>query len=100
MSIKRITRRRIAAPIIGYADEASGNRTGGDVETKINPPAQGKVNGDMLSRVDTRVETKDGPGGDMQYRAGTNIETRTNTEVETRYDTGGKNAPTVNRCSI
>ena len=72
MSIKRITRRRIAAPIMEYAD----NRTGGDVETKFNPPEQ-----------------------KVQSRAGTNIETRTNTEVETRHDTGSKDAPTLSRWS-
>jgi hypothetical protein len=79
MSIKRISRRRVAAPIIEYVDEAmlttNNTRTGGDVETKINPPMQS------------------GDGGDTQSRAGTNVETRTSTEV-------GKNAPTVNRWSV
>ena len=111
MSIKRISRRRVAAPIMEYVEEAPLNdtRAGGSVETKINPPVQTSAGGDIPSRVDTRVETKDGPGGDIQSRAGTNIETRTNTEVETRHSTtegsktepsGGKDAPTVSKWSV
>ena len=106
MSIKRISRRRVAAPVMEYVEDS---RTGGDVETKINPLVQSSAGGDTPSRVDTRVETKDGPGGDIQSRAGTNIETRTNTEVETRHSategskaepSGGKDAPTLSRWSV
>ena len=110
MSIKRISRRRVAAPIMEYVEEAQlNNRAGGSVETKINPLVQSNAGGDMPSRVDTRVETKDDPGGDIQSRTGTNIETRTNTEVETRHSategnkaepSGGKDAPTLSRWSV
>lgn len=90
MSIKRISRNRVAAPIMEYVDEEllatkvntsvdawpNDNRTGGDVETKINPPVESKV------------------GGGIQSREGTNIETRTSTDVEF------KDHPQMSRWSV
>jgi hypothetical protein len=83
MSIKRISRTRVAAPVTEYVDEeppAAGSgmqedsrvstlvyvraggpdetRTGGDVETKAGPASESRIGGDVETRVDTRVETK------------------------------------------
>jgi hypothetical protein len=106
MSIKRITRRRIAAPFTDYEVSLNDARTGGNVETKINPPVQSAISGATGARVDTRVETKASPalqnnegrfGADIQSRAGTNVETRSNTDVAS---SGGKDGPQMNRWSI
>lgn len=106
MSIKRITRRRIAAPFTNHEVHPNNARTGGNVETKINPPVQSATGGATETRVDTRVETKASPemqnnegrfGADTQSRAGTNVETRSNTNVAS---SGGKDVPQLNRWSI
>lgn len=77
MSIKRISRRRVAAPIMDYVDDVNTNagikpentRTGGDVETKINPAAHSKVGTDVETRVETRVESKSGPNVESRFGA-------------------------------
>src|SRR5215212_3517266 len=103
MSIKRISRRRIAAPFTDHDVSANDARTGGNVETKINPPVPSAIGGAPQTRVDTRVETKAGPalqndegrfGADTLSRAGTNVETRSNTDVAS---SGGKDVPQMNR---
>lgn len=106
MSIKRITRRRIAAPIRDHEVSPNDARTGGNVETKINPQVQSAIGGPTETRVDTRVETKASPAlqnnegrcaADTHSRAGTNVETRSNTHVAS---SGGKDVPQLNRWSI
>jgi hypothetical protein len=106
MSIKRITRRRIAAPFTDHEVSPNDARTGGNVETKMNPPVQSAIGGDTETRVDTRVETKASPalqnnegrfGADTQSRAGTNVETRSNTDVAS---SNGKDVPQLSRWSI
>jgi hypothetical protein len=66
MSIKRISRRRVAAPVNTSVDLQSDTRTGGDVETKINPPA---------------------PSDNLQSRTGSNVETRAGTSAEWGHST-------------
>lgn len=81
MSIKRVSRMRVTAPITEDVDEellatsissnASGPdnaRTGGNVETKASP----------------QVESTG--GRDIQSRVGTNIDTRIDTNVEQRFN--------------
>ena len=70
MSIKRISRRRIAAPVTEYVDEGplatkiagelDNARVGGDVETKANPSTATSIGGDIEARVGSNVETRDG----------------------------------------
>ncbi|HEX7314390.1 MAG TPA: hypothetical protein VF297_10730 [Pyrinomonadaceae bacterium] len=75
MSIKRISRRRVAAPFTEHvekedskinasvdvrADGPNDVRIGGNVETKAVPAVESKVGGDTQFRVETRVETKYG----------------------------------------
>ncbi len=78
MSIKRISRRRIAAPIMDYVDNVisvdtyagikpDDTRTGGDVETKINPAGQSRVGNDVETRVEMRVESKSGPNVESRF---------------------------------
>lgn len=66
MSIKRISRRRVAAPIMDYV-KPEDTRTGGDVETKINPTAQSRVGNDVETRVETRIESKSGPKVESRF---------------------------------
>ena len=75
MSIKRISRTRVATPVTEYvnedllatrigtkvetrAGEPDDTRVGGDVQTKASPAVESVVGGDIQSRVDIRVQTK------------------------------------------
>ena len=76
MSIKRISRRRVAAPYAEYVDQkplttiAGGPddaRVGADVETKASVPTNRAVvptnktvSSDIESKVGTKVDTRDG----------------------------------------
>ncbi len=71
MSVKRISRRRVAAPVTDSVDEelftttSAGQldnaRTGGNVETKDGSYSKSSVeSGDAQSRVGSNVETRNG----------------------------------------
>ncbi len=77
MSIKRISRHRVAAPIGEFVDEdplatristkqdtiadtKDNTRTGGDVETRVSPKLESSLGGGKQSRTGGDVETKYG----------------------------------------
>ena len=66
MSIKRISRRRVAAPVTEYVNEVEDARAGGNVVTKATTPNNkasvptNKSVPDTESRVSTILDVRDG----------------------------------------
>lgn len=86
MSIKRISRRRVAAPVTEYVDEEP-------LATRLGMKEDSRVG----SNDDTRA------GGPDNTRAGGNVETKAGTDTETKYSmqedlraepAGGRDSPT------
>ena len=76
MSIKRISRMRVATHLTKLVDEdplatkiniKDDTRTGGDVETKATPTMERSVGGAMQSRVGTNIDTRSGTNGESKY---------------------------------
>jgi hypothetical protein len=103
MSIKRISRTRVAAPVTEHVDEEP-------LATRIGTEEESRVGGPDAARIGGNVETKAGPavesrvGGDIQSRVGSNVETKNSPEwcgKESRIgDTSGRDSPTKSRWSV
>lgn len=112
MSIKRISRRRVAASVTEYVDEEPlATRIDTKEDSRVSAPVNVTVGGPDDARVGGDVETKAIPavasrvGGDVQSRVGTNVDTRTGTDVAWTYSNkegraepaGGRASPTKSR---
>lgn len=81
MSIKRISRMRVADPITGDVDEEP---LATSISTNANGPDNARTGGNVETKASPQEESA--AGSDIQSRVGTNIDTRIDTNVETRFN--------------
>jgi hypothetical protein len=111
MSIKRISRTRVAAPLTEYVDEEPlATRIGTKEDSRVNSNVDVRAGGPDDTRTGGNVETKASPA--VESRVGGNIETRVDTRVETKHSPelwgketkiggpSGRDSPTKNRWSV
>lgn len=85
MSIKRISRTRVVAPVTEYVDEEPlAKRVGTMEDWRASRADETRVGGNVETKASPALESS----RDLQSRVGSNVETRTGTEVESRYGKG------------
>lgn len=120
MSIKRISRTRVAAPFTEYVDEEppatrigtkEDSRVGGEDDSRFGTVQDWRAGGDVVVKASPALESSIGDTGgrggldqardSSMNRAGGNVETKSSTEAEGRAEPGdGRNYPTKNRWSV